>query len=34
MKQALQENLVEQLQQHLDDLVAARAARHAVLRTA
>ncbi|KAF6251747.1 hypothetical protein COO60DRAFT_1644706 [Scenedesmus sp. NREL 46B-D3] len=31
MKQALQENLVEQLQRHLDDLVAARAARQPVL---
>jgi hypothetical protein len=34
VKQALQENLVEQLQRHLDDLVAARTARHAVLRAA
>jgi hypothetical protein len=31
VKQALQENLVEQLQRHLDDLVTARAARQAVL---
>uniref|UniRef100_A0A383WHC5 CR-type domain-containing protein n=1 Tax=Tetradesmus obliquus TaxID=3088 RepID=A0A383WHC5_TETOB len=34
VQQALQENLVEQLQRHLDDLVAARAARQAAIGTA